>query len=46
MQSGDVEVRMLRGAPALGGDGGAPGAGPTSVFAIFDLKKQSSPCAY
>ena len=46
MSSGDVEVRMLRGAPAPGSDGGpAPGA-TTNVFAVFSLQRQSTPCSY
>jgi len=46
MQSGDVEVRMIRGAPGIGsGDGGS--ASPQgNIFAVFDLTKQSSPCSY
>jgi hypothetical protein len=46
MQSGDVEVRLIRGAPGLGGDGGsAPGSG-TSVFAIFDLSRKPGACSF
>jgi hypothetical protein len=44
MQSGDIEVRLIRGAPVLGADGGA-GPPMQNVFAIFDLSKQSSPCS-
>jgi hypothetical protein len=44
MQSGDIEVRLIRGAPILAGDGGA-GPAMQNVFAIFDLTKQSSPCS-
>jgi hypothetical protein len=46
MTSGDVEVRMLRGAPALANEGGTAAGTPTSVFAIFDVKRQSSACSY
>jgi len=43
MQSGDVEVRLLRGAPPLGpNDGGAGG----NLFAIFVLSRQKGPCSY
>jgi hypothetical protein len=44
MQSGAVEVRMLRGAP--GGDAGAPGAGPPPLFAIFHLERRPGPCPH
>jgi hypothetical protein len=46
MQSGNVEVRLLRGAPGVAiGDGGgaAPGG---SVFAVFQLTRQPTPCSY
>jgi hypothetical protein len=46
MQSGDVEVRMLRGAPGYPGGGTADGGSVTNVFALFDLSKSSSPCSY
>lgn len=45
MQSGDVEVRLLRSAPLLAPDGG-PGPEVQNVFAIFDLTRQSGPCSY
>jgi hypothetical protein len=44
MQSGAVEVRLLRGAPALAMDGGAAATG--NVFAVFDLTRQKGPCSY
>jgi hypothetical protein len=40
MQSDNVEVRLLRGAPEA--DGG-PGS---SVFGVFNLEKQTGPCAF
>ncbi len=45
MHSGDVEVRLLRGAPSLQ-DGGASTAGATPVFAVFTLSRQKGPCLY
>jgi hypothetical protein len=44
MQSGDVEVRMIRGAPGLVVDGGTVTGG--NLFAVFDLTRQSGPCTY
>jgi hypothetical protein len=44
MQSGDVEVRMIRGAPGLVVDGGAVTGG--NLFAVFDLTRQSGPCGF
>lgn len=54
MQSGGVEVRLLRGAPSLAADAGAPpGADDAStasngsnVFAIFALSRQKGPCSF
>jgi hypothetical protein len=46
MQSGDVEVRLLRGAPGLMGDGGGAAASGGNVFAVFDLTRQQTPCSY
>jgi hypothetical protein len=46
MQSGDVEVRLVRGAPGLTPEGGLlPGAGG-NVFAVFDLLRKSGACSY
>jgi hypothetical protein len=45
MQSGDVEVRLVRGAPDVGADGGTTSS-MQNVFGIFDLTKQSSACSY
>jgi hypothetical protein len=45
MHSGQVEVRLLRGAPALPQDGAA--ASPSAnLFAIFTLSRQKGPCSY
>lgn len=44
MQSGDVEVRLMRGAPAPAADGGTAAAG--NLFAVFTLARQSGPCSY
>jgi hypothetical protein len=46
MQSGDVEVRLLRGAPDLPSDAGTPAATPSNVFAVFDLMRAPGPCSY
>jgi hypothetical protein len=53
MQSGDVEVRLMRGAPgahgasdAAAGDGGTNGAAASNLFAVFTLARQSGPCSY
>jgi hypothetical protein len=43
MQSGDVEVRLLRGAPALPDSGMPP---QNDIFAVFDLTRQPGPCSY
>ena len=45
MQSGDIEVRLVRGAPDVSSDGGTSSS-MQNVFAIFDLTKQSSPCSF
>ena len=45
MQSGGIEVRLLRGAPAVSQDGGqAPSGG--NLFAVFDLSRDTGPCSY
>jgi hypothetical protein len=44
MQSGDVEVRLLRGAPSPG-DGGSA-AQDDHLFAVFDLKRKPTPCSF
>src|SRR5580693_1511747 len=44
MQSGDVEVRLIRGAPGTGADGGATPQG--NLFAVFQLGRQKGPCSY
>ncbi len=49
MQSGHIEVRLLRGAPGLTQattDSGSPSAPAGNVFAVFDLTRQSGPCSY
>jgi hypothetical protein len=46
MQSGDIEVRLLRGAPRLPEDGGTAAPDPTNIFALFDLSRKTGPCAY
>jgi hypothetical protein len=45
MQSGGVEVRLIRGAPGLIVDGGSTPTGG-NLFAVFDLTRQSGPCSY
>jgi hypothetical protein len=44
MQSGDVEVRLLRGASSPG-DGGSA-AQDDHLFAVFDLKRKPTPCSF
>jgi hypothetical protein len=47
MQSGHVEVRLLRSAPTdATGDSGSPSAPAGNVFAVFDLTRQTGPCSY
>lgn len=41
MQSGDVEVRLLRGAPPIDVDSGSPS---THVFAVFPLTRHAGVC--
>jgi hypothetical protein len=50
MQTGGVEVRILRGAPPSpattgASDAAAPGPLPP-IFAIFDLSRMKGPCSY
>jgi hypothetical protein len=45
MHSGQVEVRLLRGAPGEPQDGGASPLS-TNLFAIFTLSRQKGPCSY
>jgi hypothetical protein len=45
MQSGGVEARLMRGAPAVVSDGGAP-AVASNVFAVFPLSRRKGPCSY
>jgi hypothetical protein len=44
MQTGGVEVRLLRGAPIETADGGA--AANSNVFAVFTLAREAGPCSY
>jgi hypothetical protein len=49
MQSGGVEVRLIRGAPTVAAGPPAPGgdAGPEiAVFAIFPLSRKTGPCSF
>jgi hypothetical protein len=49
MQSGDIEVRLLRGAPGLvapPADGGPAATSGGNLFAIFSLSRQESPCSF
>jgi hypothetical protein len=46
MQAGDVEVRMLRGAPGLVTDGAAGATSGGNLFAVFDLTRQPGACAF
>lgn len=42
LQSGDVEVRLLQGTVLVPSDAG----GGDSLFALFQLKRQSTPCSF
>ncbi len=44
MNSGGIEVRLLRGAPTTV-DAGAPDKTPPPLFAVFTLDRRSVPCA-
>jgi hypothetical protein len=46
MQSGDIEVRLLRGAPGLPADAGATQSAGRNLFAVFDLTRKEGPCSY
>jgi hypothetical protein len=49
MQSGGVEVRLLRGAPPsvpVKPDAAAPAPPGGNLFAVFALSRQSAPCSY
>jgi hypothetical protein len=46
MQGGDIEVRLIRGAPNAALDGGTPPAPAGNLFAVFDLVRQSGPCSF
>jgi hypothetical protein len=46
MESGDVEVRLLRGAPGLPVEGGTSASSGGNLFAVFDLTRKSGPCSY
>jgi hypothetical protein len=45
MTAGDIEVRLLRGAPASPGSGSEP-AGPPSLFGVFALDRGNGSCPY
>ena len=46
MQSGDVEVRMLRGAPGLVAEGGTAATSGGNLFAVFDVARQPGACGF
>ncbi|HEY5145760.1 MAG TPA: hypothetical protein VII82_03300 [Polyangiaceae bacterium] len=46
MQSGDIEVRLLRGAPSLPVEGGAPLPPQNNLFAVFGLGRQGGACSF
>ena len=46
MQSGNVEVRLMRGAPLAGTDDAGAPAGDSHVFAVFQLTRQQTPCSF
>jgi hypothetical protein len=45
MVAGDIEVRLLRGAPASSEEGGAED-GPTNVFGVFALSRFPGGCPF
>ena len=46
MQSGDVEVRLLRGAPEDSPAASGANCGGSNLFAVFQLTRQSTPCSF
>jgi hypothetical protein len=46
MESGDIETRLLRGAPGLPDDAGKTASSGGNLFAVFDLTRKSGPCSY
>jgi len=46
LESGGVEVRLLRGAPGLVVDGGPSTPTGGNLFAVFSLTRQTGPCSY
>jgi hypothetical protein len=46
MQGGDVEVRLIRGAPGLSTDAGTVPSSAGNLFAVFDLVRGPGPCSY
>jgi hypothetical protein len=45
MVAGDIEVRLLRGAPPMAGDEDA-GSGPPDLFGVFVLSRGTGTCPY
>ena len=46
MQDGDIEVRLLGGAPGLLPDSGGPAPSGGNLFAVFSLKRQEGACSF
>jgi len=46
MESGDIEVRLLRGAPSLADEAGVTPTSGGNLFAVFDLTRKHGPCSY
>ena len=46
MQSGNVEVRMMRGAPGLVPEGGTAATSGGNLFAVFELARQPAACGF
>jgi hypothetical protein len=46
MQSGAIEVRLLRGAPAISVDGGVPSSSGGNIFAVFNLDRKEGACSF
>jgi hypothetical protein len=46
MQAGDIEVRLIRGAPGTVPDGGGAESSGGNLFALFDLQRQEGACSF
>jgi hypothetical protein len=46
MHSGDAEVRLLRGAPAIGTDASPSAGDGTPLFGVFPLHRETGQCSF